>query len=267
MDGFVNGRPATTTTMQRHRCRGARLGSRQPRQASSPATSRARTTAAPWARSCLDEGADIILPVAGPVGLGTAAACAGARPPGSSAWTPISTSPPPTSRAGAADLGPEEHGRGRLQHHQVNVLNLARSVGDAYRRHAEEQRRVHRPVPPVRQQGSGRPERGRRRGSSRPTSSPARSRSSSPAEAQVVGKVDHRARGKLVADTNDTRPALVGEKLISPRGPAVAAAPATSRGPSASVTADPPGGVPLGDSNCAASPSVSVTWWPTTAST
>ena len=43
-------------------------------QGSSGPTSRAPTTAGVWAEALMDEGADIIMPVAGPVGLGAAAA-------------------------------------------------------------------------------------------------------------------------------------------------------------------------------------------------
>ena len=44
------------------------------RAACSPATSTAPTTAGRLAETLMDQGADVIMPVAGPVGLGSAAA-------------------------------------------------------------------------------------------------------------------------------------------------------------------------------------------------
>ena len=91
-----------------------------------------------------DEGADIILPVAGPVGLGTAAAAAerGFLIIGVDAdWYRHQ----PRHRRGDPDLDPEEHGCRRAQHHHQRVEpGLGRQP---LRGHPRQRRRGPGPLP------------------------------------------------------------------------------------------------------------------------
>ena len=72
LHGRLRGRRRQVQRGQRQVRRSSSAGTRPRRPASSPATSTARTTARTSASRFIDQGADIIMPVAGPVGLGTA---------------------------------------------------------------------------------------------------------------------------------------------------------------------------------------------------
>ena len=70
-----------------------------------------------FAENFFDEGCDVIMPVAGPVGLGSAAAAAGARPGRDRRGHRLVRLCAGVRRR-LADLHAEEHGHGRLRHHQ-----------------------------------------------------------------------------------------------------------------------------------------------------